>query len=228
MFVKQQSDSKVTYLVAANGSQLVVYGLTQTLGSTGQMPAPTIIMPAVVDLPNVYPKETVPAAYANGFLYWTLPVKDGSRLFLRTMRWEVHHAGHTWNGVHPIFISNSASSKYLQADIGVGDTPRNYHLPATDVTPSGDILTMYHTFPTTGSIVVDVHYAVIPAGKTGYSHSRIICTGSGAGNSSNPYAGGVYDIVSVVPDPKVPGQMFMSSACTKGTGYQPVIAAVKP
>ena len=239
MFVKQQSDDKVTYLVAANDGKLVVYGLKQTQGSTGLMPAPEIIMPAVVDLPSIYPLETVPAAYANGYLYWAFPDSDGSRQLLRTFRWELHQAGHTWNGVHPIFISNTPESNYLEADIGVGDTARTYELPTMNVTPSGAILTMYHTRPNATDVCASVHYAVIPPGATNYSSSRIICTGSKGssakcasldwqGNPGAPQNGGVLDIVSVATDPLTPGQLFMSNACSNGSGYKSVIAAVKP
>jgi hypothetical protein len=237
MFVRQQSDDKVTYLVSGTGDgKLVVYGLTQELGSTGQMPAPTLIMPAAVDLPKAMPSpQKSSAAYANGFLYWgwaEKDPKDSNRNFIRTFRWEVHLASHSWGNIHPIFISNSAQSKYLEADIGAADKDNSYVLPTMNVTPKGDILTMFHRFPksdvTAGAYVADVDYSVLPSGANAYDTPYVLKTGTGAGAANPPHKGGVLDIVGVAADPLISGQLFLGNASTNGTGYTSFFAAVKP
>jgi hypothetical protein len=243
-FVKQSGASDgVSYLVAgSNGTQLAVFGLKQTVGSTGPIVPVTRVMPAVLNMGATVPQNLVPAAFANGQLYWGWAAKDAiGRYYIRTFRFGVHEASHTWNGVHPIYASNLAASGYLEADIGVGDTGNVYVVPIMNVTSSGNIVTMYWVYNNDNNngitpIAASLRYAVIPKGQTFYSHSQAL--GIGAGNSippgksggvNYPGAGGVIDVGSVVQDPLNTNQIFMSGAYSnKYGGYTPVIGAVKP
>lgn len=237
MFVRQQTDAKVTYLLSGTADgKMVVYGLISNLGSTGQMPAPSLIMPAVVALPEAMPPlQKASGAYADGFLYWGWAVPDPAntnRSFIRTFRWEVHQAGHTWNGVHPIHITNSAASGYLESDIGRTDTTRSWVLPTMNAAPNGDVVTMFHTFPASqspnGPYAGSVRYAVLRKGQIWYDASYLLAAAKGT-SIYPPHRGGVLDIVSVATDPLIAGQYILGNAFTDATGgWTHVIAGVKP
>ncbi|MDD5036092.1 MAG: hypothetical protein PHE55_15180 [Methylococcaceae bacterium] len=245
-FVKQSGATDgVTYMVAGSGNQLAVFGLKQTLGSTGPIVPVTRVMPAVLDMGGKVPENAVPAAFSKGLLYWAWTVKDaGGRPYIRSFRIGVHQASHTWNGVHPIFASNHLSSGYLEADIGVGDTANAYALPVMNVTSSGNIVTLYSRYNSNSPfapVVADLRYAVIPKGQTFYSHSWLLAAGAGnsllcipasappKGAVCPPGKGGVIDVASVVQDPLDPNQIFMGDAYSNtGGGYTAIVAAVKP
>ena len=87
MFVRQQSDDAVTYLLSGTSDgRMVVYGLLSKPGPDG--PTPELIMPAVVKLPT--PMESLQkssGAYINGNLYWGWEETDPrnrNRWFIRT------------------------------------------------------------------------------------------------------------------------------------------------
>jgi hypothetical protein len=70
MFVQQQSDDAVTYLLSGTSDgRMVVYGLLSKPGPDG--PTPELIMPVVVKLPT--PMESLQkasGAYIDGNFYW--------------------------------------------------------------------------------------------------------------------------------------------------------------
>jgi len=236
-FVRQQSDNKMTYLLAGSSDgKLVVYGLATNLGSNGQMPAPTLIMPAVVALPKPMPDlQKASGAYNNGYLYWGWDEADANNAnkhIIRTFRWELHQAGHSFDGVFPIYVTKNAASGYLEEDIGVTDPNNSYSLPTMNTAANGDILTMYFTYPLSeaphGPYKPNVRYAVLNKGTTFYQNSQLLDAGLGFA-SLPPSFGGVLDIVSVAADPLVAGEYVLDSAATDSSGsYKHVIAGVKP
>jgi hypothetical protein len=229
MFVKQQATDGVTYMVSSMGTKLVVYGLTQTLGSTGANLPVTPIEPAIVDLGGSgIPMNAVPPAWVNNQLYWAWTENDPKgRPYIRTFRVPVHHALHTWDGGHPVFASNRASDGYLEADIGLNDSGDGYQLPIINANINGDIVTEYSRYPVSGPLAASIRYAVIPNGQTTYSSSWLV--DQGLGNAQNPGRGGVIDTASVVPDPLSASQIFMSDAYSDSSnGYTAVFTAVSP
>lgn len=234
MFVRQQSDSEMAYLLSGTAdAHMVVYGLTSKPGPNG--PVPELIMPAVVGLPETMPSlQKANGAYINGHLYWgwaSADPRNRDRNFIRTFRWELHRAGHRFGDRHPIFITNAADSGYLEADIGKEDPSRSYVLPTLDAAPNGDVITMFHSFPTNqapkGPFEAAVQYAVLRKGQTAYD-SPYLLKASTTQASAPPHQGGVLDIVGVAADPLVPGQYWLGSAFTETAGWLHVIAAVKP
>jgi hypothetical protein len=233
MFVRQQSDDAVTYLLSGTADgHMVVYGLVSKPGSE----TPNLIMPGVVSLPERMPSlQTASGAYINGFLFWGWGVadpRDRSRSFIRTFRWELHQLSHTWNNIHPIFITNVKGSGYLEADIGKADPSLSYVLPTLNAAPNGDVVTMFHTYPAKqapkGPYQASVQYAVLRKGQSIYDSPYLLEAGQGLAPAP-PHQGGVLDIVSVAADPLVPGQYFLGSAFTDAKGgWLHVIAAVKP
>ncbi len=234
MFVRQQSDDNVTYLLSGTSDgYMVVYGLVAKPGPAGLVPE--LIMPAVVRLPEPMPSlQKASAAYINGHLYWGWAVAnphDRNRSFIRTFRWELHQSGHAWGKTHPIFITNDPASGYLEADIGKTDQSLAYVLPTMNAAPNGDVLTMFHTFPANqwpkGPFQASVQYAVLRKGETAYDSPFLLKAGEGEANAP-PHQGGVLDIVSVAADPLVPGQYFLGSAFTDQGGWSHIVAGVKP
>jgi hypothetical protein len=235
MFVRQQSDDNVTYLLSGTSdARMVVYGLLSKPGPTG--PVPELIMPAVVSLPERMPSlQKASGAYINGFLYWGWAVTDPhdpNRSFIRTFRWQLHQSSHAWRNLHPIFITRAPDSGYLEADIGLSDPTLSYVLPTMNAAPNGDVITMFHTYPTSqwpkGPFQASVQYAVLRKGTGGYDSPYLLKAGEGYA-AAPPHQGGVLDIVSVASDPLFTDQYFLASAFTdpKG-GWAHVVAAVKP
>ena len=237
MFVRQQSDNVVTYLLSGTSDgKIVVYGLiTNPPHLRGQkMPAPTLIMPAVAALPTPMPVlQKASGAYNNGYLYWGWEEYNSySRPFIRTFRWQVHQALHTWNGVHPIFISAAANQGYIEADIGQFDSQNAYVLPTLNAAPNGDILTMFFEMSVWNyigkSYKPDIRYAVLNNGTSAYQSSYLLKAGQSYFKAP-PDAGGLLDIVSVAADPLISGQYVLDSATTDLNANWPhALAGVKP
>jgi hypothetical protein len=235
MFVRQQSDDAVTYLLSGTADGLmVVYGLLSKPGPDG--PTPELLMPAVVKLPEPMPYlQTASGAYINGYLYWGWQIVDPrnrNRRFIRTFRWELHQSARARNNKYPIYITTAPGSGYLEADIGAADQSLSYVLPTLNAAPNGDVIAMFHTFPTSqwpqGPFQASVQYAVLRKGQAVYDSPYLLRAGEGYAEHP-PSQGGVLDIVSVAADPLVAGQYFLGSAFTDAKGgWTHVIAAVKP
>lgn len=235
MFVRQQSDDAVTYLLSGTSDgRMVVYGLLSKPGPDG--PTPELIMPAVVKLPT--PMESLQkasGAYINGNLYWGWEETDPrnrNRWFIRTFRWQLHQSANPRNNKYPIYITASPNSGYLEADIGKTDQSLSYVLPTLNAAPDGSVITMFHTYPTDewpkGPFQASVQYAVLRQGQTAYDSPYMLKAGEGYAKLP-PHRGGVLDIVAVAADPLVAGQYFLGSAFTDAKGgWAHVIAAVKP
>lgn len=235
MFVRQQSDDAVTYLLSGTSDgRMVVYGLLSRPGPDG--PTPELIMPATVKLPTpMEPLQKASGAYINGNLYWgwgeTDP-RNRNRWFIRTFRWELHQSAQPRGNKYPIYITNAPSSGYLEADIGAADQSLSYVLPTLNAAPDGNVITMFHTFPANewpkGPFQASVQYAVLRKGQTAYDSAYMLKAGDGFAEYP-PHRGGVLDIVSVAADPLVAGQYFLGNAFTDAkVGWAHVIAAVKP
>jgi hypothetical protein len=240
MFVRQQSDDAVTYLLSGTSDgRMVVYGLLSKSGPDG--PTPGLIMPAVVKLPT--PMESLQkasGAYIDGYLYWGWEETDPrnrNRWFIRTFRWEVHQSAQPWGNkalgnTYPIYITTAPNSGYLEADIGKADQSLSYVLPTLNAAPDGNVITMFHTYPANewpkGPFQASVQYAVLRKGQTAYDSPYLLEAGEGYAEYP-PHRGGVLDIVGVAADPLVAGQYFLGNAFTDAKGGWPhVIAAVKP
>ncbi len=235
MFVRQQSDDAVTYLLSGTSDgRMVVYGLLSRPGPDG--PTPELIMPAVVKLPR--PMESLQkasGAYIDGNLYWGWEENDPrnhNRWFIRTFRWELHQSAQPRGNKYPIYITAAPNSGYLEADIGAADQSLSYVLPTLNAAPDGNVITMFHTYPTNewpkGPFQASVQYAVLRKGQTVYDSPYMLKAGEGYAKLP-PHRGGVLDIVSVAADPLVPGQYFLGNAFTDAKGgWAHVIAAVKP
>jgi hypothetical protein len=235
MFVRQQSDDAVTYLLSGTSDgRMVVYGLLSRPGPDG--PTPELIMPAVVKLPTLMePLQKASGAYIDGNLYWGWEETDPrnrNRWFIRTFRWEVHQSAQPRGNKYPIFITTAPSSGYLEADIGAADQSLSYVLPTLNAAPDGNVITMFHTYPADewpkGPFQASVQYAVLRKGQTAYDSPYMLKAGEGYAEYP-PHRGGVLDIVSVAADPLVAGQYFLGNAFTDAkAGWAHVIAAVKP
>jgi hypothetical protein len=235
MFVRQQSDDAVTYLLSGTSDgRMVVYGLLSRPGPDG--PTPELIMPAVVKLPRpMEPLQKASGAYIDGNLYWGWEETDPrnrNRWFIRTFRWEVHQSAQPRGNKYPIYITTAPNSGYLEADIGAADQSLSYVLPTLNAAPDGNVITMFHTYPTNewpkGPFQASVQYAVLRKGQTAYDSPYMLKAGEGYAEYP-PHRGGVLDIVSVAADPLVAGQYFLGSAFTDAkAGWAHVIAAVKP
>jgi hypothetical protein len=235
MFVRQQSDDAVTYLLSGTADgRMVVYGLLSGPGPDG--PTPELIMPAVVKLPT--PMESLQkasGAYIDGNLYWGWEETDPrnrNRWFIRTFRWEVHQSAQPRGNKYPIYITTAPNSGYLEADIGAADQSLSYVLPTLNAAPDGNVITMFHTYPTNewpkGPFQASVQYAVLRKGQTVYDSPYMLKAGEGYAEYP-PHRGGVLDIVSVAADPLVAGQYFLGNAFTDAKGgWAHVIAAMKP
>ena len=225
MFVRQQSDDNVTYLLSGTAdAKMIVYGLASRKGPDGRAAPPELIMPAVVGLPERMPAlQEASAAYVNGRLYWGWMchnARDPNRRYIRTFRWETHRADHAFGGAHPIFISNAPGTDYLEADIGAADASTSYALPTLNAAPNGDVVAMFHTYPASngldGPFQASVQYAVLRKGRrVRYPVSAARRDGERQGS---PQQGGILDIVSVAVDPLVRGQYFMDSAYSDKDG----------
>lgn len=237
MFVRQSSDDNVTYLLSGtDDAKMIVYGLGSRKGEGGRRTAPELIPPAVVSLPErMPPLQKASAAYADGYLYWGWAVLDphnANRSFIRTFRWEAHRAGHAFANTHPMFVTNAPGSNYLEADIGAADSSTSYVLPTLAAAPNGDVLTMFHSYPTAqwpdGPFQASVQYATLRKGRTAYDAPYLLQAAVGKAKAP-PHRGGVLDIVSVAADPLVPGQLLLGSAYPdKDGGYAHVVAGAKP
>ena len=236
MFVRQQSDPKVTYLLSGTAdAKMVVYGLLTNRAATGRMPAPTLIMPAVVSLPETMPQlQKASGAYIGGYLYWGWGSTETytGRGYVRTFRWPLHRASTAWNGVYPVFVSNDPASGYLEADIGKEIKDYNWVLPTMNAAPNGDVITMVNAFPAHQTYSEpqggSVWYAVLRKGEIKYDYPYYLSPARGVATDP-PHKGGVLDITTVAPDPLVPGQFFLGNAYSGETGGWPhVIAGVKP
>jgi hypothetical protein len=235
MFVRQQSDDAVTYLLSGTADgRMVVYGLLSKPGPDG--PTPELIMPAVVKLPT--PMESLQkasGAYIDGNLYWGWEETDPrnrNRWFIHTFRWQLHQSTQARDNKYPIYITTAPGSGYLEADIGEADQSLSYVLPTLDTAPNGDVITMFHTFPAKqwpkGPFQASVQYAVLRKGQAAYDSPYLLKAGEGYAEYP-PHRGGILDIVSVAADPLVAGQYFLGNAFTDAKGgWTHVIAAVKP
>jgi hypothetical protein len=240
MFVRQQSDDAVTYLLSGTSDgRMVVYGLLSKPGPDG--PTPELIMPAVVSLPK--PMETLQkasGAYIDGNLYWGWEETDPrnrNRWFIRTFRWQLHQSAQPWKNQppgnpYPIYITTAPSSGYLEADIGATDQSLSYVLATLNAALDGNVITMFHTFPANewpkGPFQASVQYAVLRKGRTVYDSPYMLEASQGSAALA-PHQGGVLDIVSVAADPLVAGQYVLGNAFTDAKVVWPhVIAAVKP
>ena len=235
MFVRQQSDDTVTYLLSGTSDgRMVVYGLLSKPGPDG--PTPELIMPAVVKLPKPMASlQKASGAYIDGHLYWGWEETDPrnrDRWFIRTFRWELHQSAQARDNKYPIYITTAPNSGYLEADIGATDESLSYVLPTLNAAPDGDVIAMFHTFPTNewpkGPFQASVEYEVLRKGQTAYDSPYMLKPAEGSAENP-PHRGGVLDIVAVAADPLVPGQYFLGSAFTDAKGnWAHVIAGVKP
>jgi hypothetical protein len=105
-------------------------------------------------------------------------------------------------------------------------------LPTLNAAPDGNVITMFHTFPTNewpkGPFQASVQYAVLRKGQAVYDSLYMLKAGEGSA-ALPPHRGGVLDIVSVAADPLTAGQYFLGNAFTDAKGgWAHVIAAVKP
>ncbi len=235
MFVRQQSDDAVTYLLSGTSDgRMVVYGLLSRPGPDG--PTPELIMPGVVKLPT--PMESLQkasGAYIDGNLSWGWEETDPrnrNRWFIRTFRWELHQSAQPRGNKYPIYITTAPNSGYLEADIGAADQSLSYVLPTLNAAPDGDVITMFHTYLTKewpkGPFQASVQYAVLRKGQIAYDSPYLLKAGEGYAEYP-PHRGGILDIVSVAADPLVAGQYFLGNAFTDAKdGWAHVIAAVKP
>ena len=196
MFVRQQSDDAVTYLLSGTSDgRMVVYGLLSKPGPDG--PTPELIMPAVVKLPR--PMESLQkasGAYIDGNLYWGWEETDPrnrNRWFIRTFRWELHQSAQPWDNkasgnTYPIYITTAPNSGYLEADIGEADQSLSYVLPTLNAAPDGNVISMFHTYPTNewpkGPFQASVQYAVLRKGQTAYDSPYMLKAGEGYANLS--------------------------------------------
>ena len=235
MFVRQQSDDAVTYLLSGTSDgRMVVYGLLSRPGPDG--PTPELIMPGVVKLPTPMKSlQKASGAYIDGNLYWGWEETDPrnrNRWFIRTFRWELHQSAQPRGNKYPIYITTAPNSGYLEADIGAADQSLSYVLPTLNAAPDGDVITMFHTYLTKewpkGPFQASVQYAVLRKGQIAYDSPYLLKAGEGYAEYP-PHRGGILDIVSVAADPLVAGQYFLGNAFTDAKdGWAHVIAAVKP
>ena len=225
---------RVSFLAAAQGNSVTIYGLSAPAGSPSAVPV--FMTPATVSIGRSLNLSPSPAVYRNGKLY-IATYTCGNRVnnqctsfYIQILRIPVGRSGNS----NALTASNDTSAGYMDTTIGSPSDPEFYAVPALTVTSKEDIVTVFcrgrlNTGP------FSARYAVIPKGQTIPMFSAELKGGSGAQLPSPPDGSGIVDLAGIAVDPagdpvKADQQLtvWMSHVYSLNGNYLQAIGAVRP
>ena len=231
--------SGVTYLVAAGGNNLVIYGLAAPAGNLSGPPAQ--MTAATINLNRALGWVPSGAVYQNGNLY----LADGfcsdnsnpcQTYAVHILRVPVSASGNS------VVANSSASAGFLDLPLTSyavdSNVPVSSYLPALQVTDNGDLVVVYASGEYSQGKPVGVYYSVLYHGQTSLTNAGNLqaavgpnCAGTKC--TPDPAGGGVIDLAGAALDPstdssKKRSTVWMSHGFANNQQYTAVLGAVKP